>query len=146
DREGDRESHGRAHRGGHLDRRAQDVRLGAVGTQVTEATPQGASDGAGEMDCGAARAGRGGLMADKYDNNRTGVLFPNDQKRDGERDPNLRGSCEIDGVEFWVDAWTKIGKEGSKVAGKKFLTLRFRPKEQQPDRGAAPIDDDEIPF
>lgn len=40
----------------------------------------------------------------QYDNNLSGVLFANERKN-GDQDPDLSGSCEIDGVEYWVAAW-----------------------------------------
>lgn len=84
-------------------------------------------------------------MAGQYDNELKGVLFRNTRQREGKQDPDMQGNCEIDGREYWVDGWTNEGKEGSKIAGKKFLSLKFRPKEARPS-GARPADDDDIPF
>jgi hypothetical protein len=76
----------------------------------------------------------------------SGTLFKNDDKKEGDKRPNAKGSCMIDGVEYWVDAWTKDGKKG------KFQSLAFKRKEQQaakPARSApaAPADDDDdAPF
>lgn len=43
-------------------------------------------------------------MRKQFDNNMKGVLFENQQKR-GDNDPDMKGSTEIDGVEYWVAAW-----------------------------------------
>lgn len=73
----------------------------------------------------------------------SGTLFKNEDKQEGDKRPNAKGTALIDGVEYWVDAWTKDGKKG------KFQSLAFKRKDEQ--RGtspakAAPEDDDEIPF
>jgi hypothetical protein len=72
----------------------------------------------------------------------SGTLFKNDDKQEGDKRPNAKGSALIDGVEYWVDAWTKDGKKG------KFQSLAFKRKEKQsgPPRSREPGDDDETPF
>lgn len=60
-----------------------------------------------------------------YDNNRTGALFKND-KKESEKHPDYKGSCEIDGVEYWVSSWLNESKKGTK-----YLSLKFSPKEEQ---------------
>lgn len=63
-------------------------------------------------------------MSDKqYDNTNRGVLFRNEDKRD-ERDPVYRGNINIDGKEFWLDAWLQEAKK----SGKTFMSLRVKPK------------------
>lgn len=88
-----------------------------------------------------------------YDNNLSGVLFKNDDKREGKKDPDYRGSAEINGVQFWLNAWINTAKKD----GRKFMSLKFEPKQA---KGAvahkeAPVDarptseddfNDEIPF
>jgi hypothetical protein len=75
----------------------------------------------------------------------SGTLFKND-KREKDSHPHAKGSAIIDGVEYWVSAWTKDGSKG------KFQSLSFKRKEQrQPERQqqARPEPrelDDEIPF
>ena len=54
----------------------------------------------------------------------SGSLFRND-KRETEQHPNLKGSAMIDGVEYWVSAWTKLSKNGEK-----WVSLAFTPKER----------------
>jgi len=69
-----------------------------------------------------------------YDNNMTGALFPND-KGDNPKRPDMRGPVEIDGKKYWISAWTRTGDKG-KLTGKKYLSLKVQPDEQQPARAA----------
>lgn len=66
-----------------------------------------------------------------------GVLWKND-KREKDTHPNATGSCMIDGVEYWISAWTKEGAKG------KFQSLAFKRKDARPAAPAAakPVDDD----
>lgn len=75
----------------------------------------------------------------------TGSLFKND-KREKETHPHAKGSALIDGVEYWVSAWTNDGKSG------KYQSLKFSRKDEnrapraehrEPEQ---PDFDDEIPF
>lgn len=54
--------------------------------------------------------------------NNTGTLFKND-RRETDSHPHAKGTALIDGVEYWVSAWTKEGAKG------KFQSLSFQPKE-----------------
>lgn len=78
----------------------------------------------------------------QYDNELTGVLFAND-KRETDKHPNAKGSAQIDGVEYWVSAWTNTSKDG-----KKYQSLKFQRKEerQQAQPADAGIVDDPCPF
>lgn len=71
----------------------------------------------------------------------TGALFKND-KRETDKHPHATGSCLINGVEFWVAAWTKDGKNG------KWQSLSFTPKDKQASRKPEkqPAKSSEIPF
>ena len=61
-------------------------------------------------------------MSQDYDNNMRGVLFKNDRK-ETDRHPDYKGSCEVDGAEMWIAAWIKEGRNG------KFMSLSFTPKD-----------------
>jgi hypothetical protein len=81
-----------------------------------------------------------------YDNNMRGVLFKNDRK-ESDKHPDYKGSAEVDGVEYWIAAWIKEGKNG------KFMSLSFTAKEEEAapppapkGRRSAPPPDDDIPF
>lgn len=59
----------------------------------------------------------------------SGTLFKND-KREKDTHPHATGTALIDGVEYWVSAWTKDGAKG------KFQSLAFKPKQaRQADDG-----------
>lgn len=74
-------------------------------------------------------------MAQQYDNTNTGLLAKNDRK---ERDthPDYRGKINVEGREFWLSAWIKVGREGSKLAGQKYMSLSVQPIEEQRSRPA----------
>lgn len=90
----------------------------------------------------------------EYDNTNTGALFKNN-RRTTPTQPEWNGNANIEGREFWVNAWVKESKKD----GSKFFSFSFRPKEEAaapprrtaapPARAAAPAHqdlDDEIPF
>ena len=62
-------------------------------------------------------------MSGQYDNNMSGALFKNEDKQQDSH-PDYRGNAEIDGKQFWVDAWIATAKQ----SGKKYMRLRFKPK------------------
>jgi hypothetical protein len=88
-------------------------------------------------------------MSQQYDNELRGVLFKNDRKEQPNH-PDYKGSATINGQEMWISAWIKEGQRG------KFMSLSFKPKDQQQPRqqkqaGPAPSADFEdfnsdIPF
>ena len=56
-----------------------------------------------------------------------GSLFKN-EKKEKDNHPNMTGSALIDGVEYWVSAWTKTGGKG------KWISLAFKAKDRQSSR------------
>lgn len=92
-------------------------------------------------------------MSQQYDNTNRGVLFKNDRKTK-DTQPGYTGSLNVDGVEYYLDAWVKDGQKG------KFFSVSVKRKDQQshapaPARAPAPaprpssgFDDmnDDIPF
>ncbi len=58
-----------------------------------------------------------------FDNTNRGALFKSD-RREKETDADYRGSINIDGRDFWLNAWIKESKAGSK-----YMSLSVRPKE-----------------
>ena len=87
----------------------------------------------------------------EYDNTNRGVLFKNDRKVEGDKKPEYQGSLNVDGVEFFLDAWLKVGKSGAK-----FMSVSVKRKDKQastpPAAKPAPVSsgfddmDSDIPF
>ena len=78
----------------------------------------------------------------EYDNTNRGVLFKNEDKAQ-ETHSDYQGTINVDGVEYWLNAWIKTGKKG------KFMSLSVKPKgETSRARPATKdeIDDEEIQF
>ena len=77
-------------------------------------------------------------------NDNSGSLFKN-EKREKDTSPNAKGTATVNGVQYWVSAWTKTGKNGEK-----YQSLSFQAK--QPKDGAVqkeqakPELNDDIPF
>ena len=75
----------------------------------------------------------------------SGSLFKNEDKTE-DKHPHAKGTALIGGVEYWVSAWTKEGKNG------RFQSLAFKPKEDKANSDArkrmekAVDDDSDLPF
>lgn len=82
----------------------------------------------------------------EFDNTNRGSLFKNDKKAK-DTDPDMSGSINVNGVEFWISGWKKTSK-----AGTGFISLSCRPKQEQtrqvsqPTRKAKPQFDDPLDF
>jgi len=84
----------------------------------------------------------------EYDNTNRGILSRNDRK-EKDSHPDMKGTINVDGVDYWLSGWTKTKKDGSG----KFLSLSVEPKQQMtaakpaPKRQSKVEDmDDDIPF
>lgn len=60
----------------------------------------------------------------------SGSLFRND-RREKDTHAHARGSCRIDGVDYFIDAWTNEAKDGSK-----YQSLKFKRKDAVEPRAA----------
>ena len=69
----------------------------------------------------------------------SGSLFKNDRKTE-ESHPQAKGSAKINGIEYWVSAWTKTTKEGVK-----WQSLSFTPKDAKKPKSFDDITND-IPW
>jgi hypothetical protein len=67
----------------------------------------------------------------EYDNTNRGVLFKN-AKKESDRHADYRGNINIDGKEFWLDAWIKRSKDGKTT----FMSLSVKPKMAREHQGA----------
>lgn len=65
----------------------------------------------------------------------TGALFKN-KDRKTEKHPLYTGTALIDGVEYWVSSWVNEIRSGDR-AGEKYMSLNFKPKEQQSQGGGS---------
>lgn len=61
----------------------------------------------------------------QYDNTNRGVLFYNNEKK-SERGPDWSGTLNVEGKEYFFDAWTKAGRNGGE-----FLSVSIKEKTQQ---------------
>lgn len=91
------------------------------------------------------------MSDDRFDNNMRGVLFKNN-KEGIETRADYRGSCEINHVEFYINAWVNQDR-----GGHKYIRLLFKSKaaadRQDAPRSPPPIKptkdepfNDDIPF
>ena len=71
-----------------------------------------------------------------YDNTNSGILTRNDKGENPSR-PDYRGSINVDGVDYWLSAWIKEGRPGTKLEGQKYMSLSVQPKEARQDYAAA---------
>ena len=81
----------------------------------------------------------------EFDNTNRGALFAND-KRETDLHPTHTGSINVEGVDYWLNAWVKTSK-----AGRKFFSLSVKPKEPQASAPPKPQrvefePDQDIPF
>ena len=82
----------------------------------------------------------------EYSNVNRGSLFKNDKKTE-EKHPDLSGSINIEGVEYWISSWKKVSK-----AGTPFFSLSVRQKQEtsrqssQPTSKAKPDPFDDLSF
>jgi uncharacterized protein (DUF736 family) len=76
-----------------------------------------------------------------FDKTNRGAVFKNDRK-EGENDPDFKGTLNVDGVDHWVNGWRKVSKSGVK-----FLSLSIKRKTETNSKPKAKPDvDDEIVF
>jgi len=82
----------------------------------------------------------------EYDNTNRGVLFKNDRKTE-DYHGDYTGSIDIDGVEYFLDAWVKESKTGKKFFSlKKGNEKRGKAPQQSAPKQEAPAFDDDLPF
>lgn len=62
----------------------------------------------------------------------SGSLFKNDKKQPNH--PDYKGSCIVDGVEYWMSAWIKPTKDGTG----RWMSFAFQAKQDKPKQQARP--------
>lgn len=60
-----------------------------------------------------------------YDNTNRGALFKNEGDKKRERGPDYSGSLNVNGQEFFLDAWIKEAQ-----SGRMFMSVSVKPKQQ----------------
>lgn len=83
-----------------------------------------------------------------YDDNLKGVLFVN-RKKENDKQPDMTGSCEIDGVKYRLSAWNKVSAKKET-----YMSLALTLKDAKPNDEATPQPqaqqqvalDDDVPF
>jgi len=56
----------------------------------------------------------------------SGSLFPN-KRKEKESHPDLTGTLDVDGQQYWINAWSKTAKTN----GEEWLSISIRPKDAQ---------------
>lgn len=86
------------------------------------------------------------------DRTNSGILSRNERK-EKDTHPDFTGSVNVEGRDYWLSAWVKEGRAGTRFEGKKFFSLALRQKDAAspspaPAAAAAPAPDfdDDIPF
>ncbi len=78
----------------------------------------------------------GDMVLKKYDDKNRGTLFRNDRK-DGDKSPDYKGSINVGGAEHWINGWIRQSK-----TGEKFMSLSVKPKEEAAPAKKAPAQSD----
>lgn len=77
-----------------------------------------------------------------YDNTNRGVLFIK-KDRLNDRQPNMTGQINVNGIEYRLSAWTNHKKSD----GEKYLSLSIKPKDEAEQQSKDPLEDmDSLPF
>ena len=82
----------------------------------------------------------------EYDNTNRGALFRNNRKEQDSQ-PDHTGSINIDGKEYYLNAWIKTSQNGNK-----FFSLSVKPKDAKQSQLESPAQalpsehGDDIPF
>ena len=84
-----------------------------------------------------------------YDNTNSGILAKNLECDESRKQPQYRGSVNVEGVDYWISAWIQDGREGTKLEGQKYFSMKLEAKQQQAaqaKRAAPEPVDQDIPF
>lgn len=77
----------------------------------------------------------------EYDNTNSGVLFTND-KKETSKHPDLRGSINVDGVEYWMSGWFSYKKSN----GEKYIQIKLNPKDSNYSKQTNSRNEPDDPF
>lgn len=65
----------------------------------------------------------------EFDNTNRGAIFSN-KKREKDSQPHMRGTLNVEGVEYWVSAWTSTAK-----SGERYQSLTVQRKDEVHNKG-----------
>ena len=78
----------------------------------------------------------------EYDNTNSGALFKNKDKDEAHpKWADYRGSINVDGDEYWIDAWIKKSKKGEM-----YMSLSVKPKGERQERSDHAGSTGDVPF
>jgi len=75
-------------------------------------------------------------MPETFDNTNRGVLFNERDKKTKDGDRDYSGRINIEGRDYWLSAWLKTSKKGTK-----FLSLSVKAMDAQPVKADIDIND-----
>lgn len=90
-------------------------------------------------------------MSQQYDNNNKATLWKNLKKTE-EKQPDYKGSVNVEGVEYWISGWINTAGPQTTRPGEKYIAMRLELKEGQQAKPAPPSQQaaqdplDDIPF
>jgi hypothetical protein len=79
---------------------------------------------------------RTSAMPETFDNTNRGVLFNERDKKTKDGDRDYSGRINIEGRDYWLSAWLKTSKKGTK-----FLSLSVKAMDAQPVKADIDIND-----
>lgn len=68
----------------------------------------------------------------QYDNTNRGSIWKNERKREGKQDADFTGTLNVDGKEYWVNAWRRKDGASAKAPALTF-SIRAKVNESSPD-------------
>lgn len=80
----------------------------------------------------------------EYDNTNTGALFKNESGN--EKAPNYKGKINVDGKEYELAAWLRVGKSGQKFMSLKVQEPYQKATKPQPKKESFEDLPDDLPF
>ena len=80
-----------------------------------------------------------------YDNTNTFALFKNKDKEEGSKQPDYRGTLNVDGVEKEIAAWIRVSAKGEKFMSGR-VNEPYKNEEKASPRKFRDEDADSIPF
>jgi hypothetical protein len=83
-------------------------------------------------------------MSQEYDNTNRWSLFKNDRK-EKDTQPDYTGTLNVDGTEYYLDAWLKEGRKGKFFSGK-IKQKGAGAERTKPAEKAPAFEEDDLPF